>query len=568
MTHRVDDVPIQSAGSTSTERHLPYSEPWWRTAVFYQVYPKSFADGNGDGVGDLIGLRDRLDYLQQLGVDALWLSPFYTSPGADGGYDVANPTDVDPVYGTIADFDALVAAAHARGIRVTIDIVPNHFSDQHPWFQEALAAEPSSRERARFIFRDGQGPRGELPPNNWPSVFGGPAWTRVPDGQWYLHLFAAEQPDLDWSNPEVAAEFERILRFWLDRGTDGFRVDVAHGMAKATGLPDIAASTLAKINDADHMRPSDDPRWDQDEVHEYLRAFRRVLDSYPGDRMAVGEVWASGGHRLARYVRPDELHLAFSFQLVQVNWSAKEFRAAIDDAMQTMPAVGAPCAWVLSNHDIDRHVSRFGGGAVGTARGRAAALLQLSLPGAVYLYNGDELGLPNVDDLPDSALRDPAWERSGHTVRGRDSERVPLPWEGDTPPFGFSSGPATWLPLPASWRPLTVARQLDEVDSTLSLYRRALDYRAKSATLHGDGFGWIGSPDDTLAFRRGDDFVVAVNFGTVPAPMPPGQVVLASGPLDDDGVLPANTAVWVREEQQVSESVSADTSIRDQAVSG
>ena len=556
MTHHVDDVPTLLGGSTSTEPPLACSEPWWRSAVFYQVYPKSFADGNGDGVGDLIGLRDRLDYLQQLGVDALWLSPFYTSPGADGGYDVANPTDVDPVFGTIADFDALVAAAHARGIRVTIDLVPNHFSDQHPWFQEALAAPPGSRERARFIFRDGQGPRGELPPNNWPSVFGGPAWTRVADGQWYLHLFAIEQPDLDWSNREVADEFERILRFWLDRGTDGFRVDVAHGMAKATGLPDIPATTLAKINDADHMRPSDDPRWDQDEVHEYLRAFRRVLDSYPGDRMAVGEVWASGGQRLARYVRPDELNLAFSFQLVQVDWSAKDFRAAIDDAMQTMPAVGAPCAWVLSNHDIDRHVTRFGGGQVGSARGRAAALLQLSLPGAVYLYNGDELGLPNVDDLPDSVLQDPAWERSGHTVRGRDGERVPMPWEGDTPPFGFSSSSTTWLPLPTSWRPLTVARQLDEVDSTLSLYRRALDYRAKSATLHGDEFSWIGSPDDTLAFRRGDDFVVAVNFGDVPAPMPPGQVVLASGPLDGDGVLPANTAVWMREDQQLYESVS------------
>jgi len=233
-----------------------------------------------------------------------------------------------------------------------------------------------------------------------------------------------------------------------------------------------------------------------------------------------------------------------------VDWSANEFRAAINDAMQTMRAVGAPCAWVLSNHDIERHFSRFGGGAVGTARGRAAALLQLSLPGAVYLYNGDELGLPNVDDLPDSALQDPAWERSGHTVRGRDGERVPLPWEGDSPPFGFSSSPATWLPIPESWLPLTVARQLDEVDSTLSLYRRALDYRAKSATLPADDFSWIGSPDDTLAFRRGDDFVVAVNFGSVPAPMPPGQVVLASGPLDDDGVLPANTAVWMREEQR------------------
>jgi alpha-glucosidase len=293
------------------------------------------------------------------------------------------------------------------------------------------------------------------------------------------------------------------------------------------------------------MRPTDDPRWDQDEVHDYLRGFRRILDSYPGDRMAVGEVWASGGQRLARYVRPDELNLAFSFQLVQVPWSAPEFRTAIDDALATMSAVGAPCSWVLSNHDIDRHVSRFGGGPVGLARGRAAALLQLSLPGAVYLYNGDELGLPNVEDLPDAVLQDPTWERSGHTERGRDGERVPMPWAGDQPPFGFTSAPQTWLPMPPEWRELTVARQWDDVDSTLSLYRRALDLRAKSQTLHTGGFDWVASPDGTLAFRRGDDITVAVNFGDRPTPLPPGEVILASGPLDGD-LLPANTAVWLR----------------------
>jgi alpha-glucosidase len=539
------DAPKHARPETDGPPPAGGGEPWWRSAVFYQVYPKSFADGNGDGIGDLIGLRDRLDYLEQLGVDALWLSPFFRTPDADGGYDVSDPTDVDPMFGTIADYDALLAAAHARGIRVTIDLVPNHVSTEHAWFRAALTAGRGSPERARFLFRDGEGSDGARPPNNWPSVFGGPAWTRVPDGQWYLHLFAPEQPDLDWTNPEVTAEFDRVLRFWLDRGTDGFRVDVAHGMAKQAGLPWIPIEVMARIHDRDHDRPPEDPRWDQEEVHGHLRGFRRILDSYPGDRMAVGEVWAAGGERLARYVRPDELNLAFNFQLVEATWSADQIRAAIDDALMTMGAVGAPCCWVLSNHDVVRHVTRFGDGPAGTARARAAALVQLALPGAVYLYNGDELGLPNVSDLPDEALRDPTWERSGHTERGRDGQRIPLPWDGAKPPFGFSTTTDTWLPVPETWRELTVSRQLDDEESTLSLYRRAIDIRAKSSTLHDGEFTWIGAPDGTLAFRRGTDFVVAVNLAGVPAPMPPGEIVLASGPIDL-GLLPPDTAVWLR----------------------
>ena len=411
----------------------PVSRAWWRSAVFYQVYPRSFADGNGDGIGDLIGLRERLDYLLALGVDALWLSPFYRSPMADGGYDVADPCDVDPIFGTLDDFDELMTAAHARGLRMTIDLVPNHFSDQHVWFPAALASPPGSPERARFIFRDGRGANGELPPNNWPSMFGGPAWTRVPDrsvdvdhserrqagsaapgGQWYLHIFAPEQPDLNWANPEVPAEFERIMRFWLDRGVDGFRVDVAHGMAKPAGLPLMDLSNWDGQPTAKHAV---DHRWDQDHVHDYLRGFRKVLDSYSGDRMAVGEAWVPDDARLARYVRPDELHLTFNFKLLETPWGADSFRASISESMRAMEGVGAPCTWVLSNHDVVRHVTRYGGGAVGLARARAAALIQLSLPGPAYIYNGDELGLPNVD-LPDWALQDPTWERTGHTDRG------------------------------------------------------------------------------------------------------------------------------------------------------
>ncbi|SDJ36636.1 alpha-glucosidase [Frankineae bacterium MT45] len=527
---------------------------WWRSAVFYQIYPKSFADGNGDGIGDIPGVTERLDYLKLLGIDAIWLSPFYTSPMADGGYDVANPCDVDPIFGTLADFDTMLAAAHERDIRVTVDIVPNHFSDQHPWFQAALQAAPGSPERERFIFRDGHGADGELPPNNWPSVFGGPAWHRVTEangepGQWYLHIFAPEQPDLNWLNPEVGDEFERIMRFWLDRGVDGFRVDVAHSMAKPDGLPDMNLTTLGALSEA--MPALDDPRWDDDAVHDIHRRFRRTLDSYSGQRMAVGEAWVPNPERLALYVREDELNLTFNFELIEAKWGLESFTQAITDSLKSLAAVGAPCSWVLSNHDVVRHTTRYGGGAIGSARGRAAALIQLALPGAVYLYNGDELGLENVD-LPDEVLQDPTWKRSGYTERGRDGERVPLPWEGANPPFGFSSGETSWLPMPASWESVTVERQLESADSTLSLYRQALQLRAATPAIHGADFNWIGAPEGCLAFSRGDDFVVAVNFSELDAVLPPGEVLLASAPLDAAGVLPANTAVWLKAESPLA----------------
>jgi len=517
--------------------------PWWATAVFYQVYPRSFADGNGDGTGDLAGLRSRLGYLHDLGVDAIWISPFYRSPMADGGYDVADPCDVDPLFGSLDDFDALIADAHALGIRVTVDIVPNHFSDEHPWFVQALAGGAGSAQRAKFIFRPGRGEHGELPPNNWPSVFGGPAWTRVADGAWYLHLFAPEQPDLDWTNPAVPAEFERILRFWLDRGVDGFRVDVAHGMAKPAGLPDVDLSVIPSREEGATMPSLDDIRWDRDGVHEYHRIFRRVLDSYPGDRMAVGEAWVPDPERLARYVRPDELNLAFNFELVKAHWGAQAFRDAIERSLQAMSGVGAPCTWVLANHDVDRAASRYGGGMLGVARARAAALVQLSLPGAAYVYNGDELGLDNVA-LPDSALQDPTWQRSGHTERGRDGERVPLPWSGTAPPFGFTSAPASWLPMPPDWGALTVAAQESDPASTLLLYRRALALRRATADPCESSVDWLDATQDCLAYRSGG-VVVVLNAGASAVPLPAGEVLLASGPMEQ-GVLPANTAVWLR----------------------
>ena len=526
-----------SAADRKTDVDRTTDADWWKTAVFYQIYPRSFADSDGDGVGDLEGVRSRLDYLAGLGIDALWLSPFYRSPMADHGYDVADPTDVDPIFGTLADFDALVADAHARGIRVTVDLVPNHVSDQHEWFQQALASGPGSPERARFIFRPGKGPDGSLPPNNWPSVFGGPAWERTADGQWYLHLFAPEQPDLDWANPEIPAEFERIIRFWLDRGADGFRVDVGHSMAKPAGLPDMAEVPTRG------EQITGDIRFDQPEVHEYLRGMRAVLDQYPGV-MAVGEVWVDTAERLSHYVRPDELHLSFNFALVTVEWGAKAFRDAIDESFTSIASVGAPNTWVLSNHDIVRHTTRFGGGVLGHQRGRAAALVQLSLPGAAYLYNGDELGLENVE-LPDEVLQDPVWERSGHTERGRDGERVPLPWSGDSPPYGFTSAGRTWLPMPADWGGVTVAAEQADPDSTLSLYKQLLRRRRQTPELLGDDFSWADAPQDCIAYRRGQTLLVLANFGDEAVPLPAGEVLVCSGAVAG-GTLPGNTTVWLR----------------------
>ncbi|GGP43198.1 glycoside hydrolase family 13 protein [Saccharothrix coeruleofusca] len=514
---------------------------WWRDAVFYQIYVRSFADSNGDGVGDLDGIRSRLGYLELLGVDALWLTPFYTSPMADHGYDVADPRDVDPLFGDLAAFDRLVEEAHQHNLRITVDLVPNHSSDRHEWFQAALQSPPGSPERDRYIFRDGRGIDGSQPPNNWTSVFGGPAWTRVPDGQWYLHLFAPEQPDLNWDNPEVPADLARTLRFWLDRGVDGFRIDVAHGMAKPFGLPDMDL----RVDRGPGVLHDNalDPRFDNDGVHEYHRMIRKVIDTYPG-RMAVGEIWVKDDERFARYVRPDELHLGFNFRLVEAEFDAEAVRAAIEHSLAAVRPLGTPPTWTLSNHDVVRHVTRYGGGDLGARRARAMALVELALPGVVYLYNGEELGLPNVE-LPEWALQDPTWLRSGHTDRGRDGCRVPLPWEGAAPPYGFSQSASTWLPQPNEWGPLTAERQLEDPDSMLSLYRQALELRKTHPAIGGDELEWYGAPPGCLAFRRkGGGLICALNTSAGSVPLPPGRVLLASGPMDGDQ-LPPDTAAWL-----------------------
>ncbi|WP_328850696.1 glycoside hydrolase family 13 protein [Micromonospora globbae] len=539
---------------TASRPTPPTADPdWWRSAVVYQIYVRSFADANGDGVGDLEGIRQRLPYLRDLGIDALWLTPFYTSPMVDGGYDVADYRDVDPIFGTLADFDAMVTDAHALGLRIIVDLVPNHTSDRHPWFQAALAAAPGAAERARYLFADGRGERGELPPNDWESIFGGPAWTRVADGQWYLHLFDPSQPDLNWRHPEVRAEFEDVLRFWLDRGVDGFRIDVAHGMIKAEGLPDVGFSTMTTgRRQVELLGKGRLPYFDQDEVHDIYRAWRPILDSYPGGRMAVAEAWAETPQRLARYIGPDELHQAFSFDFLDATWSAESFRKVIDTALAEATIVGAPTTWVLSNHDKQRHVTRYGDGPDGLRRARAAALLMFALPGCAYVYQGEELGLPEVLDLPDDVRQDPAFRRTGES---RDGCRVPIPWSGDAPPYGF--GPAgcaeSWLPAPATWAALSVAAQTSVPGSTLELYRRALRIRRAHPALAADAgeVTWQETEPGVLAFSRaaGDvTLTCVVNISGAPVRVGGyGEPLVSSETLtaqDGDRWLPVDTAAW------------------------
>jgi alpha-glucosidase len=518
------------------------SKPWWSSAVFYQVYPRSFADSDGDGVGDIDGLTARLDYLQQLGVDAIWLNPVTVSPMADHGYDVADPRDIDPLFGGMAAFERLVAEAHGRGIKITMDVVPNHSSSVHPWFQAALAAGPGTDARERYYFRDGRGADGVLPPNNWTSVFGGPAWTRVvePDGnpgQWYLHLFDAEQPDLNWEHPDVFDDFEKTLRFWLERGVDGFRIDVAHGMAKPRDLPD-AKDDIKVLSHSD-----DDPRFNHPSVHEIHRGIRKIVNDFP-EAVTIGEVWVMDNLLWAEYLRPDELHLGFNFRLTKIDFDATEIHDAIQNSMQAIAIHNAVPTWTLSNHDVGREVTRYGDGEVGLRRARAMAMLMLALPGAVFIYNGEELGLPDVLDLPDEVLQDPTWERSGRTERGRDKCRVPLPWSGSAPPFGFSSSPDTWLPIPEDWATLTVEKQSAQPDSTLSFFQHIIKSRRERVEFEGDDVEWLKASSDVVIFRRPGGLVCALNTGDQPIPLPSGQLIVASAPLVD-GQLPPDAAAWL-----------------------
>jgi alpha-glucosidase len=520
----------------------------------YQIYVRSFADGNGDGTGDIAGMRSRLGYLQRLGVDAVWVNPWYRSPLHDGGYDVADYREINEQFGTTAEAETFISEAADHGIRVIVDLVPNHTSSEHRWFVEALGSPPGSEARRRYHFLDGRGPGGELPPNDWKSVFGGAAWTRVPDGQWYLHLFDESQPDVNWAHPDVADEFDAVMRFWLDRGAAGFRIDVAHSLTKDPGYPDAGL-------DANDGRATIDPLpyFDRDDIHPIVRRWRRVLDEYDGDRMLVAEAWVPAERR-PLYLREDEYHQAFDFDLLSASWDAAQFTAIIDASLRSAAGVGSNATWVLSNHDVVRHATRYGlppdvepglwlldgppellDAERGARRARAAALLTFALPGSVYVYQGDELGLPEAWQLPTEVLQDPIWNDSGHTVKGRDGCRVPIPWEPTGPSLGFGDVQG-WLPQPPEFVSLAASVQESDPASTLRLYQTALALRRDRLRSAAE-LTWLDAGADVIAFQRSDGVRCVVNMGDVPIPLPPGRVVLSSAPLAGD--LPPDVAVWL-----------------------
>ncbi|WP_043417387.1 glycoside hydrolase family 13 protein [Terrabacter tumescens] len=582
MVIREDATPVHAADRPDAA--------WWRHAVIYQIYPRSWADADGDGIGDLPGITSRLPHLRALGVDAIWLSPFYTSPQADAGYDVADYRDIDPIFGSLADADTMIARAHELGLKVIVDMVPNHSSDEHEWFKAALAAGPGSAERERYMFREGRGEHGELPPNNWESVFGGAAWTRVTEadgtpGQWYLHIFDTKQPDFNWEHPEVRAEFESILRFWLDRGVDGFRVDVAHGLIKEQGLPDTEEERTTMLGHAEHEHaegehvPAEEapridhtkrsPMWDQDGVHEIYRAWRKILESYgTPDRILCAEAWVEPQERAVAYVRPDEMHQAFNFDFLTASWIAEDLRAVITSSLHAADSVGAPSTWVLSNHDVVRHASRLGYApgtprmngisatdpqpdrALGLRRARAATALMLALPGGAYIYQGEELGLPDSTDMPAEFRQDPTFARTAGAETGRDGCRVPIPWSADGPSLGFGPSASTWLPQPDVYADYAVDRQEGVAGSTLELYRSLLAAR-RELSLGTGSLTWVlGYAADVVALTNGSSqhgrVLVVANLGAEPVALPEGaEVIVASGPLEA-GLVPTDTTVWAR----------------------
>jgi len=515
-------------------------DKWWNESVIYQIYPRSFQDSNGDGEGDLIGITSRLGYIKELGVDAIWLSPFYKSPNKDGGYDVADPRDVDPRFGNLNDAKELFEKAHQHGLRVIVDIVPNHFSSEHIWFKEALNSPKDSPARKRFHFYDGKD--ANTPPNNWISLFGGPAWTQVEDGQWYLHLFDSSQPDLNWENPEVMEDFEKTIRFWIELGADGFRIDVAHGLAKDNihidhydpqGLSTALRLDVLMETEKRNKYLSDIPFFDRDGVHDIYRKWRKILDSYGSrDIMAVAEIWVHPPTRATRYVRHDELHQFFNFDVMNAPFESKYLYESISSMLQLVKEQGSWPTWCLSNHDCERVASR-----IGESAARAMALFVLGLPGSTYIYNGQELGLP-TGEMSDSVRQDPIYFRTNGTQKGRDGARVPLPWSGDKPPFGFTSG-KPWLPLQEQWSKYTVEAESKDPESSLNLYKKALQLRKKIFVDSGE-VSWK-EKGEVLSYKRGGTEVI-LNTSNFDYPIK-GEVILASQKIN--GVLPPKSAAWI-----------------------
>ncbi|SEB67773.1 alpha-glucosidase [Paramicrobacterium humi] len=555
-TRPVPETSDESARSDAT---------WWRQAAVYQIYPRSFADANGDGIGDVRGITSRVPYLKKLGIDAVWLSPFYPSALADGGYDVDDYRNVDPRLGTLDDFDDMVDALHRAGIKLIVDIVPNHSSNRHEWFTQALAAPKGSPERDRYIFRDGLGDNGQLPPADWTSAFGGLAWEPVGDGQWYMHYFATEQPDFNWDNREVRDDFLATLRFWSDRGVDGFRVDVAHGLAKE--LPAVLPSQ-AEL-DAMEKTTGQHPLWDRDEVHEIYAEWRGVFNEYDPPRIAVAEAWVATPERRARYASAEGLGQAFNFDLLEADFDSAQFREIITSNLEQAKGAGSSTTWVFSNHDVVRHATRYGlpplagravkqgsewllaGGrepeldiAGGLRRARAATLMMLALPGSAYLYQGEELGLGEVADIPAENRQDPAFFRNPGVDIGRDGCRVPLPWTHEGSSFGFGSDGAH-LPQPEWFGRFSVEAEDGDPGSTLELYRRALALRHELQTAEELEWLDVGGSADVLHFRRPNGWEVVTNFGTGPIALPAGERLISSRPLEGD-TLPGETTVWLK----------------------
>ncbi len=562
------ETDTRVAGAPRRESEGAAARPWWRDAVVYQVYIRSFNDANGDGVGDIEGVRERLPYLAALGVDALWFNPWYPSPLADAGYDISDYRSIDPAFGTLWEAERLITEARELGIRTIVDIVPNHISSEHPWFVQALAAPAGSPERGLFWFRPGTGEHGEQPPNAWQSIFGGSAWTRTEDGEWYLHLFAPEQPDLNWERPEVWAEHEDILRFWFERGVAGVRIDSAALLVKDPALSP----------EPEDAGPGEHPFTDRDELHEIYRRWRSIADSYEEHRVLVGEVWLPDAERFARYLRPDELHTAFNFDFLACPWEPGPMRTSIKSALAAHAPVKAPATWVLSNHDVTRPVTRYGRAdtgfsfetkregtptdlAQGTRRARAAALLAMALPGSMYIYQGEELGLPEFESLPPERRQDPMWHRSNGVDPGRDGCRVPIPWSGLEPPYGFSPNPGAelWLDQPGDWQSLSVEAQIDDPDSMLSLYRTGLGIRRQAPWGPDGEFEWLDYDDQAIAFRRGERFACIVNFGPDPIELPQGAEVLVASALLDGGTVPQDTTVWFFQAENPAPPVAEPT---------
>lgn len=544
---------------------------WWRDAVVYQIYPRSFADSDGDGVGDLAGITAHVDHLRRLGVDAVWMSPFYPSPGADGGYDVSDYMDIDPAYGTMEDFDTLLSTLHAADIRLIVDVVPNHCSTAHPLFRRALAAGRGSAERDLFHFRDGTGRDGAEPPNNWQSHFGGPAWTRIDDGQWYLHLFDTTQPDFNWDNPAVHEYLQSVLRFWLDKGVDGFRVDVAHLLKKDPDLPDWGGPA----NGAQHpdFPTEDSPMFGRPEVHSVFRDWRVILDGYSQstgqERMMCGEVCVEPLEWQAEWTRPSQMQMVFNFSLLTIPFTATAWKQAIRRSLSAYGTYAAPTTWVLSNHDVVRHATRLGyrdgypkpgdgigpddpqpDAAEGVERALAATALLLALPGSMYLYQGEELGLPDHTALAPEDRQDPTFHRTDGARIGRDGCRVPLPWDDTQPGMGFGPSTETWLPQPQGYAALSVRRQAGDPTSPLARYQDMLSLRRRHRLGSGQ-WQMLEAEAELLAFDN-DGIRVIMNpgDGAVDASTLVQSRSLAfesRGGSLVDGVLAPRSTVWLNQ---------------------